>query len=101
MARFDVYSGPGTDGDGYVIDVQADLLNDLSTRVVAPLLPPGIAPKPARNLNPAFEINGESYVMLTQFIAAVPARELRTPIVSLAARGDDIMRALDTLLVGF
>ncbi len=101
MARFDVYSRPGTGGDGYVVDVQADLLHDLSTRVVAPLLPPGIAPKPARNLNPAFEINGEPYVMLTQFIAAVPARELRAPIVSLAARGDDIMRALDTLLVGF
>ena len=101
MARVDVYSRPGTDGDGYVIDVQADLLHDLSTRVVAPLLSAGIAPKPARNLNPAFEIDGEPYVMLTQFIAAVPARELRAPVVSLAARGDDIMRALDTLLVGF
>ncbi len=39
--------------------------------------------------------------MLTQFIAAVPARELRAPIISLAARGDDIMRALDTLFVSF
>ncbi len=101
MARFDVYSRPGSDGDGYVIDVQADLLHDLSTRVVAPLLLPAIAPKPARNLNPVFEIDGEPHVMLTQFIAAVPARELRAPVVSLAARGDDIMRALDTLLVGF
>lgn len=101
IARFDVYPRPGRDGDGYVLDVQADLLHELSTRVVAAMLPPGVAPKPARNLNPAFETNGEPYVMLTQFIAAIPAQELRAPVVSLAARGDDIMRTLDTLLVGF
>ncbi len=59
MARFDVYSRRGSDSDGYLIDVQADLLQDLSTRVVAPLLPPAIAPKPARNLNPVFKIDGE------------------------------------------
>lgn len=75
MARFDVYSRPGTDGSGYVLDVQADLLSDLSTRVVAPLLAPGIAPKPARNLNPTFEIEGKPHVLLTQFLASVPARE--------------------------
>ena len=39
--------------------------------------------------------------MLTQFIAAVPARALRAPIVSFRAREDDVMRALGTLLVGF
>jgi len=101
MARFDVYARPETNGGGYVLDVQADLLGELSTRVVAPLLPPAVAPKPARDLNPTFEIEGKPYVMLTQFIAAVPARELRVPVVSLAPRGDDIARALDILLVGF
>ena len=36
MARFDVYRL--ADG-GLVVDLQADLLSDLKTRVVAPLLP--------------------------------------------------------------
>ena len=101
MARFDVYPRPGTAGGGYVLDVQSNLLNDLSTRVVVPLLSQEIAPKPAQKLNPTFEIEGQPYVMLTQFVAAVPARELELQVVSVPARGDDIMRALDMLLVGF
>lgn len=39
--------------------------------------------------------------MLTQFIAAVPARDLRRSVLSLATRRDEITRALDLLLAGF
>ena len=101
MARYDVYPMPGKGQTGYLLDVQADLLQDLSTRVVVPLLPPDAAPKPARDLNPAFDINGQPHLMLTQFIAAVPAKDLRKPRLSLSARSDDIARALDLLLIGF
>lgn len=76
MGRFDVYPRPGKDSAGYVLDVQADLLNELSTRVVVPLLPQDTAPKAARGLNPAFEIDGCLHLMLTQFIAAVPKKHL-------------------------
>ena len=44
---------------------------------------------------------GGPHLMLTQFIAAVPAKELRKPLLSLDARSDDIMRALDMLLIKF
>ena len=101
MGRFDVYAIPDDGGNSYVLDVQADLLQDLNTRVVVPLRPPHAAPKPARGLNPAFDIGGHSYLMLTQFIAALPSKELRQPVLSLVARSDDIMRAIDMLLVGF
>ncbi len=56
MARFDVYPYQG--GQGLLLDVQADLLEHLNTRVVVPLLPMDLTPKPARRLNPVFEING-------------------------------------------
>ena len=101
MGRFDVHALRRQGGSGYVLDVQADLLQDLATRVVVPLQPPEAAPRPARGLNPAFAIDGRPHLMLTQFIAAVPARELGPPVLSLAACSDDIMRALDMLLVGF
>ena len=42
MARFDVYRNP--EGSGYLLDVQADLLSDLNTRVVVPLIPAELAP---------------------------------------------------------
>jgi hypothetical protein len=51
-------------------------LRDLNTRIVAPLLPFSEAPKPAQRLNPVFEIEGERYTMVTQFLAAVPVAEL-------------------------
>jgi toxin CcdB len=101
MSRFDVYPTPGKDAAGYVLDVQADLLSELGTRVVVPLILHDTAPKAARGLNPAFEINGSLHLMLTQFIAAVPKKQLGKPLLSLKARSDDISRALDFLLVGF
>jgi toxin CcdB len=54
MARFEVFANPG--GAGYVLDVQADVLSELNTRIVAPLLPLTQAPVPADRLNPVFEI---------------------------------------------
>ena len=99
MARFDVYAGPS--GTGYVLDVQADVLEDLNTRIVVPLLPVSQAPAPARGLNPVFDIGAEPHVMVTQFLAAIPRSLLRTPITSLARHDSQIMGALDMALVGF
>ncbi|MDP9095188.1 MAG: CcdB family protein [Pseudomonadota bacterium] len=101
MSRFDVYARPGRTGVGYVIDVQADALTIFPSRVVVPLIHHAEAPKPFRGLNPVFMIAGQSYLMLTQAIGTVPTKELRSPVLSLDDRSDDIMRALDFLLVGY
>jgi toxin CcdB len=99
MARFEVYANPG--GAGYVLDVQADVLNELNTRIVVPLLPLAQAPVPAQRLNPVFEIGDEPHVMVTQFMAAVPGALLRSPVTSLRGQDNEIMAALDMVLVGF
>ena len=46
MARLDVHPMPGK-GDGYLLDVQAELLAHLVTRVVVPLLPEDKASHPS------------------------------------------------------
>lgn len=99
MAKFDVYRL--RDGNGYLVDCQADLLRDLNTRFVVPLLPVDAAPKPAARLNPIFEIQGERYMMVTQFAATVPSSELRTLIMSLSEQGITIGNALDMLISGY
>ncbi len=99
MARFGVFRNP--EGPGYLLDVQADVLGHLNTRVVVPLLPLNVAPMPAKTLNPVFEVDGESVVMATQFLAAVPASLLRMGIASLEDRRHDITAALDLLFQGF
>lgn len=101
MARLDVHPMPGKGRDGYVVDVQADLLSHLTTRTVVPLLPEQTAPKPINELNPVFDIRGKRYVLVTQAIASIPGRELKRAVASLAEQHDPITRALDILLLGF
>lgn len=98
MARFDVIRLRG-DG-GLVLDCQADLLSQLSTRLVVPLVPRDRAPPPMSRLNPVFVIDGQEMVMMTQFAAAVEVRELGAVAVSLAAEDVRITNALDVLITG-
>ena len=100
MARFDVHSMRDKDAV-YVVDVQSDLLSDLATRAVIPLIPVDVGPKPIGDLNPAYEVHGKRYVLLTQAIASVPRTELKRTIASFAEHRDSITRALDTLFIGF
>ncbi|WP_341646988.1 CcdB family protein [Thauera sp. SDU_THAU2] len=98
MARFGVYRHP--EGVGYLLDVQADLLDHLNTRMVVPLLPLDRAPKPAKTLNPVFEVEGKEVSMVTQFMAAVPARMLTATVPGLEDRRAEITSALDLLFQG-
>ncbi|MCG8512081.1 MAG: CcdB family protein [Rhodospirillales bacterium] len=99
MARHDVYPNP--DGPGYLLDVQADLLDGLNTRIVVPLFPETNAPQPAARLNPVFQIEGRRVVMTTQFLAAVPAAILKTPVTNLSNHFAQITDALDMAFHGF
>lgn len=99
MARFDVCANRY--GAGYLLDVQADLLEHLNTRIVVPLLARDQAPKPATRLNPVFRINGADHVMVTQFMAAVPAAEIGPVVTSLEERFETITVALDMAFQGF
>ena len=97
MARFDVYRR--LDGPGYLLDLQADILRDLNTRFVAPLLPPDKAPHPAARLNPVFSVEGRPHVMVTQFASAVMLSELGPQVSNLLAEDTAIVAAL-VMLIG-
>ena len=98
MARFDVHRlGDAT----LVVNCQSDLLDGLNTRAVVPLLPRDLVTKPIGRLNPEIEVDGEHLVMATQFIAAVPVRELGPKIASLQDRDAEVSAALDMLFIGF
>ena len=73
MARFRVYRiAPD---NGLAVDLQNDLFDGLSTRVMAPLAPVQDVTKLVQRLNPRFEIDGMVFAMMTQFIATVPPGE--------------------------
>jgi len=98
MAQFDVYEMRDT--ETLVVDVQSDLLDPLNTRVVIPLVPVGATLQPAKRLNPVFRIDGSERILATQFLASIPAAELRTAVGSLADARDEITAALDMLYQG-
>ncbi len=95
MARFDVHRR--LDGPGYLLDLQANILRDLNTRFVAPLLPPGEAPLAAKRLNPVFSVEGRPHVMVTQFAGAVLIADLGPCVGSLLSEDTAIVAALDML----
>ncbi|WCE28897.1 CcdB family protein [Vibrio sp. SCSIO 43137] len=99
MARLDVFRNSG--GDGYLLDLQSDLLHGLNTRVVAPLMYLSDAPIPAKRLNPVFEVEGHEVVMVTQYLASVSEIELKEYVTDLRSRHKEVVDALDMLYLGF
>ncbi len=87
--------------DGYVMDLQANFLGQLNTRLVVPLLIAKNAPQPAVRLNPSFRVGDDEVVMMTQFMAAVPRISLGTFTGNLSDHRDEIVNAVDFLMQGF
>lgn len=98
MAQFDVHTLKR--GEVLVIDCQSDLLGQLNTRLVVPLIPSEEAPRPAQRLNPVFTIGGREHVMATQFASGISSTELGAIIATLRDRSFEIVGALDVLVSG-
>ena len=104
MAQFDVFRNlnPETNQDiPYLLDVQVDLLEELSTRVIVPLYLSSIIPKPAKYLNPVFSIENNSVVMSTAELAGIPKGILGEKTTNLINDREVIIGALDFLVTGF
>lgn len=99
MSQYGVYRNP--EGNGYLLDVQADVNSHFNTRIVVPLLPVDIAPKPAKTLNPLFELDGAQYSMVTQYMAAIPVKVLKDKLFTVTQRRAEIVAAIDLLMQGF
>lgn len=98
MATFDIHRH----GDGYVLNVQSNLLDGLNTVLMVPLMPLEVAPKPMGRLNPVFDIGERRYSMVTQYMAATPMRGLGPVAGNLElAHYDQIRSALDMIFLGF
>lgn len=84
----------------YLLDVQAEALSGLKSRVVVPLSPKDEAPASPRTLYPLFSVEGREMVMLTPLLAGVPISSIGERVASLQEEGVTILGALDLLLTG-
>ena len=103
MAQFDVYRNPNLDTCTvipYLLDVQADLLDMLATRVVVPLVLATEMGAAAKVLNPQFTVNGTVVAMSTAELAGIAQRALGDKVTSLQSQRAEIIAALDLLFTG-
>jgi len=101
MAQFDVYENPNIKTNKeipYLLDIQNDILKNLSTRVVVPLV---LNMKAAKILNPQFEINGLTLTMSTAELAGIAQEHLGSKVCSLENARDAIISAVDFMITGF
>jgi toxin CcdB len=100
MARYDVYANPESSErkhTPYLLDVQNDYIDALTTRVVVPLRTEAAFGPRARNLNPSFVVSANTVVLDSAALGAIPLSELRKPVASLRDERPAIQEALDTL----
>ena len=104
MAQFDVYRNANPTSRThipYLLDVQSDLLDPLATLVVVPLCKPEVLKgRLAERLNPVFEVEGGTVIMLTPELAGVSRKILGDKIDNLAGERSAIVAALDLLISG-
>jgi len=102
VARFDVYRFANKAAP-FVVDVQADLLSDLASRVVVPLAPVAcFAKEELPRLKPRITIDGNEYILMTTDIGVLAKAQLGLPVTNIeTSHRDDITAALDFLLQGF
>lgn len=101
MAQFDVYrnTNPSTSEElPYLIDIQAQLLEHLSTCVVIPF---SSKAKALKHLNPIFVIEKKNVVLMTQEMAGIERSSLGERVVSLSEKRGEIIAAVDFLISGF
>jgi toxin CcdB len=101
MAQFDVYENLNENTKRsipFLLDIQNDVLKNLSTRVVIPLV---ISNQSINFLNPKFTIDEIEVILSAGELASIPMEILGSKICSLKEKREEIIGAVDFLVTGF
>lgn len=103
MQQLDVLANPDPDTAPwapYLLVLEHDLLRELATAVVAPLVREEHFGRPAAILNPVFTIGDARVVLSTAELAGIARRDLGEGVTSLAERRSEVLAAVDLLFSG-
>ena len=104
MAQFHAYENPNKASRKaypYLLDIQSDLLADLRTTVVVPLMPADLAAGAAiSRLTPLVSFGGKSWVALTPQITGIDRRLIGKSAANLTRYRAELVAALDFLISG-
>lgn len=104
IRQFDVVDNPDpieAETRPYLLNLQSDLVHELTSTVVAPLVPKAEMTG-ARRLNPILVVDGREYWLATHELFAIDRRVLsKGVVVNVANDRDAIIAALDLIFTGF
>ncbi|HSB96863.1 MAG TPA: CcdB family protein [Spongiibacteraceae bacterium] len=104
MAQFALYKNKNTktrNSYPYLLDVQANLLDGLQTRVVAPLAKSAVLQKKAmQHVTPLITFDGEKYLLLIPQLSGIAKADLGPRVGDLSRYRDEIIAALNFLFLG-
>ena len=101
MAQFDVYENINEKTNKqipFLLDIQNDILKNLSSRVVIPLV---ISKEAINFLNPQFIINEIDVILSTAELASISTENFGNKVCSLKHKREEIIGAVDFLVTGF
>jgi toxin CcdB len=85
----------------YLLDIQSNLLGDLRTTVVIPLMPKRLAGNHIiSKLNPVIRIKSENFTVMTQNLAGIDRNALGALVCDLDQYQSEIIAAIDFALSG-
>jgi len=102
MPQFTLYHNNNRQTHGrypFLLDIQNDFLQELKTRLVVPVMEL-TGKKPITRLNPVFEWQQKSYLLIVQEMAAIPAGQLGDKVTQLENMRGEILAALDLMITG-
>jgi len=104
MPQFDIYANPNKKSRSaypFIIDIQSNLIDDLATRIVAPLaLYTKFKDEELKKLTLRVSYQEQELVILIPQITSMPANLLKEPIGTLVHLRDEIIAALDFAFTG-
>lgn len=85
----------------FLLDIQSNLLSELRTTVVIPLMPKRLAANHTiSRLNPVLRVKSESFTVMTQSLAGIDRTVLGEPVGDLSHYRSEIFAAIDFMLSG-
>jgi toxin CcdB len=104
LAQFDVYRNTNSETNErfpFLVDVQANLFEELQSRVVIPLSKAELIGFPMMYLTPTVSFDGVSYLLLTPQLAGISRAEIGEVAGNVVNQERTIATAVEFLLRGF
>jgi toxin CcdB len=102
MAQFDVYQHKEASSVyPLLVDIQHEVLETLSTRLVVPLTPCALYEgNPPQTMCPIIHLEQGAFIFMPQYMSSMSTQALGERVGSIGSFREEVVRAIDLLITG-